>query len=88
MKENWYSVVKEAKKEDDLFIRDPWEPVDSSFIIALAYYEGGGVLEIKMKNGKRYTFMGVPPKIYEEFKNAPSKGKFFNDIIKKKYVLN
>lgn len=79
----------EGIKDLDAYLkRDPWEQVDSSFILAIAYFYGAGVLEIKMKNGKKYTFMGVPRKVYEEFKAAPSKGRFFNEIIRKRYVMD
>lgn len=103
MQTNWYASYKVSKsiftKEpidgvegiedlDAYLARDPWEQVDSSFILEIAYFYGAGVLEIKMKNGQKYTFMGVPRKVYEAFKAAPSKGKFFNEIIKKRYVMD
>ena len=93
MQNNWYKLAQEEKEENiendiDFLLKDPWEPVDSSFILSIAYYKNSDILEIKMKNGKKYTFMGVPENIYEEFKAAPSKGKFFNEIIKKRFVQN
>lgn len=103
MQTNWYHLAKQnddldfplSEIKEDVYdedakrlLKDRWESVESSFIVAIAYYPNAAVLEIKMKNGKKYTFMGVPEHVYEEFKNAPSKGKFFNSIIKNRYELN
>lgn len=90
--ENWYKKATNplnSSEDDDLlefFDRDPWVPVNSSFIEALAYYNMAGVLEVKLKNGKVYTFIGVPQNIYESFLESPSKGAFFNNIIRQNYT--
>lgn len=31
---------------------------------------------------KEYEFPGVPEKVIEQFENAPSKGRFYNSVIK------
>ena len=93
---NWYvlsqsnAVNTSSTYEDDILelYKDRWEQVDSSFISAIAYYKSSAVLEVKMTNGRIYTFMGVPEKIYEQLKKSPSKGKFFNSVIRKNYVSN
>ena len=86
--DNWYKIAKELTDEDfQKLTKSKWELVDSSFIAEMAYYELAKVLEVRLKSGNKYTFMNVPKRIYEQFKNSPSKGKFFNDTIRKNYVL-
>ncbi len=36
-------------------------------------------------NGKEHECKGVPESVYDEFKRAPSKGKYFNANIKGQY---
>jgi len=85
---NWF---KQAQADDDFdknflaSLSNPWEQVNSSFVEALAYYRAAAVLEVRLKNGKTYTFMDIPEEVYKAFKASPSKGSFFNDIIRKKY---
>lgn len=83
---NWY---KKARKEDkigelieELDREDKWTSVESSFITHVAYYEPLGMLELKMKNNITYPFVDVPKEVYDGFMSAPSKGKYFNDVIK------
>lgn len=91
---NWYKIAKkeifeifnETPEEDQFGGKDKWTSVDSSFITDAAYYEPLGMFEIKMKNGKEYSFAGVPKKIYEDFMASSSKGSFFNRVIKERYV--
>lgn len=86
--ENWYKISQKSVNEMtlDRWDEDPFENVDSSFIQSIAYFPAAHVLEVKLKNGKRYTFMSVPEDIYLKFKQSPSKGKFFNEVIKKHFV--
>jgi hypothetical protein len=36
-------------------------------------------------SGRRYDYEGVPPKLYEAFRRAFSKGRFFNAYIRDRY---
>ena len=83
---NWYKKAKELDiKELEKIVAPKWQDVQSSFIKAIAYYEPLKLLEVKMKNGKTYTFGDVPESVYEEFMQSPSKGAFFNSVIRDKY---
>ena len=91
--ENWYkisqtelSTIDISDQELNEMAKKPWEPINSSFISEIAYYKAAGVLEVKLKSGRIYTFMGIPKNIYENFKKSPSKGKFFNEVIRKNFV--
>ena len=53
---------------------------DSSFIDYLIYYKESQHLIIAM-NGKEYTYANVSEAMWEDFKNAESKGSFYNAEI-------
>ena len=76
----------EISDEDfNAITKDKWIPIhDSSFIGAIAYYEPLGILEVKI-GGTVYIHEGVPKRVFDKLMKAESKGKFYNDIIKKRY---
>lgn len=76
-----YNPFKDVDTTKDPW-SDPWTKVESSFIDSIAYFASAWILEVKLKDGKKYTFMHVPPDVYEEFKNSDSKGKYFQYIRK------
>jgi len=84
---NWYKTAKAEISNEDLddFVKSKWIPVDSGWIDAIAYYEPIGMLEVKLSNGREYSFANVPSKIFENFMQSSSKGQFFNEVIRKKY---
>jgi len=61
------------------------EPVSSSVIAAIGYGEEAEVLEVEFVSGAVCRYHGVEPDVYEDFRSAPSKGKFFNRHIKDAY---
>jgi len=88
--EDWYKLaVKTVNKTEsfmeEYFDKDKWIPVESSWLQAIAYHELAHVLEIKLNNGKKYTFMSVPQKVFEAFLVSPSKGEFFNKVVRPNY---
>lgn len=98
---NWYKIAtldlsrEERDKINDEFIKElneeyrkKWTPVDSSFIHEVNYNETSGILKVKIRTGgtiRTYSFVGVPKRVYDNFMAAPSKGTFFNTIIKRRY---
>ena len=44
-----------------------------------------GYLLIQFKDGKPYSYVGVPRKIYDQFISSDSKGKFFKNNIIERY---
>jgi len=44
-----------------------------------------GYMLIQFKDGKPYSYVGVPRKIYDQFIQANSKGRFFQDNIVDRY---
>ena len=61
----------------------------SSFIRYIVYYEESDHLIINM-NGKDYVFAYISGSLWEDFKEADSKGTFYNQRIKNKtrYHIN
>jgi len=85
----WYKKAKNSEEANKAFHeyvdKDIWIPVESSWLDAIAYFETARILEIKLKNGLKYPFFNVPKEVYVAFLESPSKGFFFNNVIKKKY---
>lgn len=58
-------------------------PVASSDIAAMGYDSSSTELQIQFTTGRIYSYTNVPPDLYTDFVNAPSKGSFFAQFIKK-----
>ena len=57
----------------------------SSVILHIDYDAATQNLKVKFVSGKTYGYQNVPPKVYEAFKTAGSKGVYFNLHIKNAY---
>lgn len=98
---NWYKKAilelsrEERDKINDDFIKElseeylkTWTPVDSSFVHEVSYNENSRILRVKIRSQgtiRTYKFINVPKNVYDNFMSAPSKGNFFNNIIKRKF---
>jgi hypothetical protein len=59
-------------------------PVNSSTISAIGYDTfSASLVVVFLKGGSPYTYHSVPEDVFEAFKEAPSKGKFLDQVIKK-----
>lgn len=58
--------------------------VDSSFLANFKYDASTFQLTIEMKNGSERVHFFVYPNVIEDLIKAPSKGKFYNEMIKGK----
>jgi len=58
------------------------EQVASSNIVSAGYDPDNETMEIEFTNGTVYQFFNVSEALYQQFLQAPSKGKFFNTYIK------
>jgi hypothetical protein len=61
----------------------------SSWITSAEYFpaDGRGYLILGM-TGRPYIFAGVPLQVWQEFKDAPSLGRYYNQNIRGRYRLN
>lgn len=58
----------------------------SSFIQAVCYKEGR--LYVKTTDNNYYLYYNVPRSVYQDFMNAPSLGRFFNEYISNNYPFS
>lgn len=61
------------------------EAVDSSVIHAMGYDVDLALLEIEFVSGDVYRYHFVPRRIWNELRNAPSKGAYFANVIREKF---
>lgn len=61
------------------------ELVASSNIRSAGYDEAAETLEVEFTNGTIYQYYNVPAAMYEQFKQAGSKGQFLNAYIRNAY---
>lgn len=60
--------------------------IDSKNIEAIGYDADALELHVRfLKSGITYVYYSVEPWLFDEFKNADSKGTFLNERIKGKY---
>ena len=57
----------------------------SSVVAAFKYDAASAVLRVTYVSGKVYDYRNVPEGVYNEMKEAPSKGTFLNNVIKRNY---
>lgn len=62
------------------------QPVESSRITSVAYDESSGILEIRFRDNQTLQYIGVPPRIYRNFLQVVSKGRFYDGVIKGKFT--
>jgi hypothetical protein len=61
------------------------DPVQSTALASVGYSKRLRALEIEFRNGAIYRYLNVAPAIYHEFMNAPSKARFYNENIRRKF---
>ncbi len=59
----------------------------SSVIITSYYDKAAATLRIVFVSGKVYEYINVPEKVYNALKASKSKGTYFNNFIKDKYLF-
>lgn len=61
------------------------DAVTSSNIESIGYDAKTKTLEVEFRGGKVYQYAGVPKKIFEDVKNAPSVGRALNMKVKDRF---
>lgn len=54
----------------------------------IGYDEDMNELHVKFNSGDEYIYHDVPADVYQDFKNAPSKGRYLNELIKGKFEFS
>jgi KTSC domain len=63
-----------------------WVSVDSSVFASVAYRGGQRQLFLRFHSGKVYRYLGFPPDQYDELLAAKSKGEYFAESIRGKFL--
>ena len=61
--------------------------VESATLAALAYDEDGEILQLEFRSRAVYLYFGVPTAVHEGLLRAPSKGMYFNRIIRGRFAF-
>ena len=83
---SYTNVISKIRSTD--FQLEEKEYTDSSWIESIEYFscdKNTGYLIITTKNGREYVHKDLPFQVWEGFKEAPSKGRYYNNFIKGNY---
>jgi hypothetical protein len=58
---------------------------ESSTIARFGYDDRTQILTVEFKSGGRYNYYDVPGGVFEQMRNAPSKGRYLAQQIKGRY---
>ena len=76
---NWYQKLKISTAQTE------WQQADSSAIDRYRYDSINRRFYVRFNNGRTYYYDDVPPSTYENFQDAPSKGRFFVENIQRRF---
>ncbi|HWU78498.1 MAG TPA: KTSC domain-containing protein [Caulobacter sp.] len=62
--------------------------VESTAIREIDYSPEHGKLFVTFQDGDEYVYVGVPERVGKAFFRAPSKGRFFQRMIRDRYPYN
>lgn len=82
------TVAGEPPKASDstaIVSRIKREPVQSTALAAVGYSKRLHALEIEFRNGAIYRYLNVDPAIYHELMMAPSKARYYDEKVRRKY---
>lgn len=84
-----YEEAKTMVLSANFEFTDGCDVSESSFITSADYYSCDGSLGyfVVGMNGNKYIHKNMPYEVWKGFKNAESKGKFYNMEIRGRYLL-
>lgn len=77
------AISSEAHTQNGCYEYAAWVP--STVIASTRYDEASNTLDIEFTTGRTYRYFAVPVTVYRELMAAPSKGQFFNTVIRPTY---
>lgn len=86
-----YSKAIQEVKASTFLIKDSANTTNSSWITSATYYScngKNGYLIYTTNRGYQYIHQQLPLMVWKEFKNASSKGSYYNAHIRNKYRLH
>jgi len=60
--------------------------LQSTSLNAATYQDQRGFLELEFRSGAIYRYIGVPEQVYQELLSAESKGRYFNQHIRNRFI--
>ena len=60
-------------------------PVESSTLASVGYDESSDLLQLEFRSRALYRYFAVPAAVHEALLAAPSKGRYFNQTIRRHY---
>jgi KTSC domain len=60
--------------------------VESTSLAAVAYDDARELLRLEFRSRAIYQYFDVPPAVHQALLQAPSKGSYFNRIIRGRYL--
>lgn len=60
--------------------------VESSTLLAVAYDDAREILQLEFRSRAIYHYYGVPAAVHEGLLGAPSKGSYFNRVIRGRFA--
>jgi hypothetical protein len=61
------------------------DPVQSAALASVGYSKRLRALEIEFRNGAIYRYLDVSPPVYHGLMTAPSKARYYDDHIRRKF---
>jgi KTSC domain len=61
-------------------------PVQSTTLAAVAYDPAQHLLQLEFRDRTIYHYRDVPPDVHDALLRAPSKGAYFNRVIRPQYA--
>jgi hypothetical protein len=55
---------------------------DSEAIEGFGYFAKRRELEVLFKHGEKYAYLNVPRRVFEQLRDAPSRGHFVAEVVK------
>lgn len=71
-----------AEEQDQITSRISRQPVHSHALAAIGYSKRLHALEVEFVNGAVYRYNNVPPEIYRDLLDAPSKARFYDANVR------
>jgi hypothetical protein len=59
--------------------------VESTTLVAIAYDDADGILQLEFRSGAIYRYFAVRASVYNGLLSAPSKGRYFNQVIRGRF---
>ena len=64
-----------------------WVDFESTTLARAAYSDQLALLRLQFRSGAYYVYSAVPPQVFQDLLDSPSKGTYFNRYIRNLYAF-